>query len=173
MRSWQHAPSPTIPMGGTAVTVSGRRRRCPDVTPAGALTQVLGWPLASPRVSTARHNLLSAECLTGELARCGSMDPWAESYCRVKKLPCGLQITKEHPHEGVGSSDPKPFQLVTPWNKAVSLCSPSSQAEHVNSQLQSIFLFNLFCLYDLKRWNYPITCKKKAKIRAKSGEKAA
>lgn len=43
----------TIPLGGTVVTVSGRRRWCPDVTPAEALTQVLGWPLA---FSTSQHH---------------------------------------------------------------------------------------------------------------------
>ncbi|KAI9543049.1 hypothetical protein NQZ68_013980 [Dissostichus eleginoides] len=56
-----------MPLGSTAVTVSGRRRRWPDVTPAGALTRALLRPLAPPRVSTTRHHL-SAQRLTGELA---------------------------------------------------------------------------------------------------------
>lgn len=45
------------------------------MTPAGALTQVLGWPPASPRVSSTRHHLLSAESLTGDLARRCSQAP--------------------------------------------------------------------------------------------------
>lgn len=115
---------PQSPLGGTAVTVSGRRRWCPDVTPAGALTQVLGRPLASPRVSTSCQpsavsrapdrrggSLWLYGSLSRILLRRYNAAVWTADNRRASSRRCW-------------SSDPKPFQIVTAQNKAGSLRSP-------------------------------------------------
>lgn len=113
----------TIPLGGTAVTVSGRRRWCPDVTPAGALTQVLGWPLA---FSTSQHHPSPSavsrvpDRRVGSLLQFGSLSPiLLQSYNAVM----WTADNKQHLWRWrCWSSDPQPFQLLHPLEQSNSVC---------------------------------------------------
>ena len=117
-----HPPSPP---GSRAVTVNGRWRRRPDVTPAAALTQVLR---RTPGFSATQHHLSPSAVSRVPDRRVG-----IGALCRILLQSCsmtvlrGLRRTKELPHEGT-----KPFQLVHLKTKQLSLFGSPSQIAHMS-----------------------------------------